>query len=192
MVDESLVLKLWAEGHGRDAITLKLKTRGRYVARILRKHNLRRTRFEALDVKPTMIERTKEQVEESLRVGVTMLRAAKQLQVGYSTLKRLMRLHGIDHPRTAPRPKNPADVRSIYDNNDGDSPHWKARIVRVTDKRIEFELLSSIRPKPSDIDIQQAQMGYHPRGYGGPSNLIIDQLPSHGWRATWSCWGSCE
>ncbi len=47
-------------------------------------------------------------------------------------------------------------------------------------------------PTHQDIAAAQEQAGFHPCGYGGPSNVSRMLQADGSWRVTWECGASCD
>lgn len=54
-----------------------------------------------------------------------------------------------------------------------------------------FRYESTTPPTLKDLIRVQMELGFDPRGYGGPSNVSTDQ-PYKLFITTWSCAGSCD
>jgi hypothetical protein len=54
-----------------------------------------------------------------------------------------------------------------------------------------FRIESSFKPTLKDAELAQTQLGYDPKGYGGPYSLEV-KVEGVKWVTTWKCMGSCE
>jgi hypothetical protein len=54
-----------------------------------------------------------------------------------------------------------------------------------------YKLYTTYKPSFHDIRTAQEQLGFHPAGYGGPSNLDITQEGKK-WVSRWESSSSCE
>jgi hypothetical protein len=54
-----------------------------------------------------------------------------------------------------------------------------------------FRIESSYEPSKQDIEQSQIDLGYHPNGYGGPSN-VERSIYRCRFITTWSCSASCD
>lgn len=57
---------------------------------------------------------------------------------------------------------------------------------------ILFTVVSNRNPNKHELSVIQAELGYHPCGYGGPNEITHKSNGGMGVVTTWTCYGSCD
>ena len=75
------------------------------------------------------------------------------------------------------------------------NPVWSPRIIQKSnggERPVYFEVISFFKPSPKDLKYAQADLGYHPKGYGDPYIYFQEETKPGMWITKWSCAGSCD
>lgn len=75
------------------------------------------------------------------------------------------------------------------------SQHFRSKVTQLGQRPSEntwFELLTTYKPSPQDVYAAQEDLGYSPKGYGGPYTVTTTKLSSGKYKTTWSCPSSCD